>query len=371
MKHALRKPAGIFHAIVSFIVVGQCLVGCATPDDQPGVNRLEKMKGSKQFNQDTKKFQNKNPNFFIGSNFKDTFREMLFGGQIRRPLKPLPGVKPDLVGFSTPGDGVRFIWLGHSTFLLRIDGITILVDPVFGDYVSPVPIYAKRFQPPVIQIADIPDIDMVLVSHDHYDHLEKATIQNLAARGVKFVVPIGVGGRLEGWGVARNKISELDWWEKTSVGNVTIVCAPAQHFSGRKGLDGNKTLWASWAILGSTKRVFYSADGGYADHFKEIGDKLGPFDLTFMEVGQYNQNWINVHMMPDQSVQAHIDVKGNMMVPVHWGAYSVSLHDWFDPPQRATAEAAAKGVNLLTPMMGQLVDTDNPPESKPWWLQAR
>lgn len=341
--------------------------GCAVFGENPSGARLEHMKLSKQYQKDSEVFQNADPRFALTSDFLGIMKEMMFGDQTRLPRKPLPEVKPDLSQFLAPSDDIKFIWLGHSTFLIRIQGKTILVDPVFGPYASPVPLFfGKRFQPPLLNASTLPPIDVVVISHDHYDHLEMDTIKHFVGSSTEFVVPLGVGSHLESWGISVKQIHELDWWEETLVADVKFVCTPAQHFSGR-GTKRNNTLWSGWVIAGQQKKIFYSGDSGYSSHFQEIGQRLGPFDLTFMEDGQYNEKWLAVHNLPEQAVQAHIDVKGATMVPVHWGAYELAFHDWFDPAERVVREAEKRAVKLLNPRLGELLSLSQAKAPDFWW----
>ena len=287
----------------------------------------------------------------------------------RVPKTKLPEIKPDFDKFLEASEDAKFIWLGHSTFLVNMGGQTILVDPVFESYASPFPILVKRFQAPVVSVADLPNIDVIVISHDHYDHLEKETIKKFVGSETKMIVPLGVGAHLKKWGVSPSQIVELDWWESTIHGPTTFTATPAQHFSGR-GFIRNETLWAGWSMKSSTASVFYSGDSGYGDHYKEIGEKLGPFDLTFIENGQYNKHWRNVHQFPEEAIQAHLDVKGKAMVPVHWGMFELSTHSWFEPINRSHDEALRKGVRLFTPKIGQTVRLNQPNVFDRWWPEG-
>lgn len=265
------------------------------------------------------------------------------------------------------GEGISFYRLGHSTILLSIDQQWLLIDPVFSKRVSPVQWAGpKRFHDTPISIEALPAIDAVIISHDHYDHLDKGSIQKLKDKVSRFVVPLGVDQHLRNWGVAANKIDALNWWQSVAVNTVTVTATPAQHFSGRGMADADHTLWASWAIKGEQGKVFYSGDGGYSDGFKTIGEQLGPFDLTFVETGAYNTLWANVHMMPEQSVQAHVDVRGEYMVPVHNSTFDLALHAWYEPLERVSVAANEHNVRTITPIIGQRVELSQPPKDM-WW----
>lgn len=262
--------------------------------------------------------------------------------------------------------------LGHSTILVRIDQDLILFDPVFSDRASPVQwMGPKRFHQPPISIEQLPKIKAVIISHDHYDHLDKKAISALNDKVEYFITPLKVGQHLRDWGVPENKITELDWWQSTQIETLTITATPSQHFSGRGLFDKDETLWASWAIKGWESNIYFSGDSGYFNGFKEIGDRLGPFDLTFIETGAYNKLWPEIHMFPEQSLQAHIDLKGKAMMPIHNGTFDLSLHNWFEPLQRITDLAADQGVNLLTPMFGEAVKVQTPEKTTQWWLNPQ
>lgn len=249
----------------------------------------------------------------------------------------------------------RLIWFGHSAFLLQMDGKNILIDPMFGEVPAPHPLLgANRFYENLpIAIEKLPEIDAVLISHDHYDHLDYESIKKLKNKVKLFYVPLGVGVHLEAWGVAKESITELDWWQEVYYQDLQFVCTPAQHFSGRKLNNGQSTLWSSWVIKSQTENIFFSGDSGYSTHFKEIGDTYGPFDFAMLECGQYNTMWPEIHMFPEETVQASIDLKSKIFMPIHWGAFKLALHSWTDPIERAAAKAEELQVPILTPEIGE------------------
>ncbi|WLQ16194.1 MBL fold metallo-hydrolase [Hahella aquimaris] len=258
--------------------------------------------------------------------------------------------------------------LGHSTVLIRFEGDFWLTDPVFSERASPVQWAGpKRFHPAPIEMEQLPPIKGVLISHNHYDHLDEGSIKALHSRVEHFYTPLGVGRQLKAWGVPAEKITELDWWSSVKVGPVTLAATPAQHFSGRGLFDGNTTLWASWVMLGSKERLFFSGDSGYFPGFKEIGDKYGPFDLTMIETGAYNQNWPGVHMHPEESIQAHIDLQGKQMMPIHNSTFDLAMHAWYDPLERIAALARERQVTLRTPMIGAPLVLSEPAQQTYWW----
>ncbi len=286
----------------------------------------------------------------------------------KSPNKPIP----TNFDFTSPPENAHealVTWFGHSALLIEMEGQRILVDPMLGPASSPVSFLSKRFRyQHEIPLATIQNIDVLLISHDHYDHLDYVSIQMLIPHTKLFLVPLGVGSHLIKWGVDKNKIVELDWWQSVRQGAIEFIATPARHFSGRGFSDRNKTLWASWVIKGKDNNLFFSGDGGYFDGFKTIGEQYGPFDFTMIECGQYNENWAAIHMMPEESVQAHLDVKGKVMMPIHWGAFNLALHSWSDPVERLAASAKEHDVSVYYPVVGKrftLSETAN--QSKIWW----
>lgn len=283
-----------------------------------------------------------------------------------RPEKML-----EFPGGSTEGPpaSLAATWMGHSTVLLEIDNVRVLFDPMWSNNASPLSgIGPARYLVPPIALENIRDVDVVIVSHDHYDHLDKDSITSLSARGTRFVVPIGIGAHLEAWGVPDTQVSELGWWQEFRIQDVRIVCTPSRHFSGRELFDRYATLWSGWALLGPTSKAYFSGDSGYGPHFAEIGQRLGPFDLTMLEVGSYDPAWPDVHLGPEQALKAHRDVKGRHLLPVHWATFVMGNHGWTEPGERLLA-ARTDADSLLLPRPGQRViasgDAELPRER--WW----
>lgn len=296
-------------------------------------------------------------------------KDFLKGNPNGKPDKPIPVVPLDSTPIHSLSDA-RITWFGHSAFLLEVDGKRLLLDPMFGNAPSPFPIFgSKRYSKNLpFKIDDLPSIDAVVFSHDHYDHLDYGTIKQLKNKVRQFIVPLGVGAHLTRWGIEREKISEHGWWSEWEWEGITFVCAPARHFSGRSLTDRNATLWCSWVIATQQLKIYFSGDSGYGPHFQTIGEKYGPFDVTLMECGQYDERWSAIHMVPEETVQAHIDVRGKTMIPIHWAAFTLAMHDWTDPIERVWAEAKQKGVEISTPKIGEtvIIGADQYPRI-PWW----
>lgn len=263
------------------------------------------------------------------------------------------------------------LWrLGHSTLLIKLAGGLWLTDPVLSERASPVGfIGPARFHAPPITADDLPQLAGVILSHDHYDHLDRATVLRLAGKTSLFVTPLGVGDRLISWGIAPDRVRQLDWWQSTDAGGVHLAATPAQHFSGRGLDDANATLWASWVILGDGLKLYFSGDTGYFDGFRQIGERYGPFDMSFIECGAYDRRWPDVHMQPEQSLQAHQDLDARWMLPIHNGSFDLGLHVWTEPMERISALAAAAGVQWTMPPIGSPVDLHHPDIGGTWWRE--
>ncbi|MCC4800653.1 hydrolase [Enterovibrio norvegicus] len=258
--------------------------------------------------------------------------------------------------------------LGHSSVIMKLDGKLVMADPVFSERASPVQFLGpKRFHDTPITLAALPDIDVVVISHDHYDHLDKHSVKTLASKVGMFLVPLKVGQVMRDWGVSAEKITELDWWESETVNGIAYTLTPTQHFSGRGLTDRDSTLWGSWVIKSSENNVYFSGDSGYFKGFKEIGDRFGPFDLTMIETGAYNTLWSHIHMFPEQSVQAHVDLKGKVMMPIHNSTFDLSMHDWDEPLEKSLRIATERGVTLVSPEIGQRIEVGEAMPVVNWW----
>lgn len=283
--------------------------------------------------------------------------ESFFGRQIRKPDFPLPTVRiPDDFFENGIHQDLRITWLGHSSLIIEIAGTIILTDPIFGRCIAPSMVFGpRRFKMDFpLDPAILPRIDAVIISHNHFDHMDYPTIQSVKNKTDRFFVPLGVAPLLEKWGVARNDIVELDWWQSSHLNDaLELTATPAFHFSGRGVLDRDASLWASWAIRGEKHRLFFSGDSGYFKGFREIGEKLGPFHVTMLDSAQYGRYWKQVHMFPEQAVRAHKDLRGDMLLPIHWGAFSICFHDWQEPVERMLRAAEKEDITVVTPKIGQ------------------
>lgn len=331
--------------------------------------RLERARASAQFREG--KFRN-TAKVTAGLQKGSTggvMREFLFGGKKRKPPAAIPVTSPLDAWGSDPGrDELRVTWLGHSTNLIESGRRRILTDPVFGERLGPVSFAGpKRFHATPATLAQLPAIDVVLISHDHYDHLCKTTVNALAAMRVPIVTSLGVGAYLEAFGVERALVTELDWWESAVIAGVSFTAAPSQHFSGRLGGGRNTTLWSSWAIQTDRHKVFFSGDTGLTDAFLDVGAKLGPFDLVMLEIGAWNPAWGTIHLGPENALTAFEMLGGGTLLPVHWGTFDLGLHPWAEPAETLVTLAAARGARIVTPMLGEVFVPSRVEGVTPWW----
>ena len=295
-------------------------------------------------------------------------REWAAGNDRRVPVRPLPSTDPRPAWARPAAGGLRATWLGHSTVLLELDGARVLTDPVWSERASPLQVAGpRRFQPVPVPIDALSAIDAVALSHDHYDHLDRASILALAKRGVPIVTSLGVGARLEGWGIPVEQIVELDWWEHHDVGPVRITAGPSQHFSGRGLGDRNETLWSSLVIESPRHKVFFSGDTGLTQAYGEIAARFGRFDLVMLEVGAFHPAWGDIHLGPDQALDALALLGGGRFLPVHWGTFNLGLHAWDQPAERLLEIAPARGVELVMPRLGEVVEPGHTETPRPWW----
>jgi L-ascorbate metabolism protein UlaG (beta-lactamase superfamily) len=342
---------------------------------QPEGERLAHIRRSPNYRDGAFRNPDATTTLATGSTWK-MLRRWLGGHEQRVPPAPMPIVTLTRASFAQPpASGLRATWLGHSTVLVEIDGARILFDPVWARRASPSSLIGPaRFHAPPLAIDDLPALDAIVATHDHYDHLDRGVVRALARSSaqsqMRFIVPLGVGAHLERWGVEPSRITELDWSESATLGALTLTATPARHFSGR-GLKGNHTLWASWSVAGPKHRVFHSGDTGPFNGFAAIGAEHGPFDLTFIKIGAYDETWPDIHLNPEQAVEAHADLRGKALLPIHWGTFNLAFHAWDEPAERVVAVSAATGTQLIMPRPGESVEPALAPPMTPWWRAVR
>lgn len=327
--------------------------------------RRERIETSPQFGDG--RFHNPGPFAGVATPSFGTMWDFFFRRGRRVPRGSLPMVSP-LEAWAQRSDELRATWLGHSTVLIEMAGKRVLTDPVFGERASPLGFMGpRRFHAPPVAVEALPELDLVVLSHDHYDHLCNTTLRALAKRRVPIVTTLGVGVRLERLGWDPSLITELDWHEQGEVGPLRVTATPAQHFSGRGLTDRNKTLWASWVIEDADHKVFFSGDSGFTEAFGEIGLRYGPFDLVMLEVGAFHPSWATIHMGPENALKVQDLLRGELLLPVHWSTFNLALHDWDDPAEVLLREAAKTKQRVATPLIGQPFVPRRVEHAAPWW----
>lgn len=333
----------------------------------PTGKRLEKLQRLANYKNGQVENLSPTPNLPEGVSYWNIISKMIEGNDKGAPNKAIPHLKSDF----TKSEELKITWFGHSSYLLQVDGINIMVDPVFSQRTSPFQwLGTKQFiGTDFITPEELPDLDVIIISHDHYDHLDYNTILKLKAKTKHFITSLGVGEHLEYWGIDASNITELAWNESTTLLNGTSITAtPARHFSGR-GFTRNKALWSSFVFKTKNNNIYIGGDSGYDTHFKKIGETYGPFDVAILECGQYNLMWPLIHMMPEQVVQANLDLKAKKLLPVHWAKFKLALHDWDEPIKKVVAAAEKNNVSILTPIPGQTFKLDDGSTSKKWWVE--
>lgn len=332
----------------------------------PSGKRLERIKKSSNYRDNIFQNLSKTDQLSKDSSYFKIIKDNFNKSKTTEPSKKLPFVKTDLNTLNSAEPTI--VWFGHSSYLIRINNKNILVDPVFSGSASPFSFMIKAFDGANEYAAhDMPDIDLLLLTHDHYDHLDYKTLLLLRSKVKKIFCSLGVGSHLEHWGFNEALITEFDWWESNSFENdIEITAAPARHFTGRTIVRA-KTLWSSFILKTKTHSLYLGGDSGYDSHFKEIGEKYGPFDIALLESGQYNTSWPFIHMMPEQTVQASIDLKAKVLFPIHWGKFALAMHDWDEPIKRVLKKAEELNVKVTTPMIGEPLTISKYQETKTWW----
>jgi L-ascorbate metabolism protein UlaG (beta-lactamase superfamily) len=326
--------------------------------------RAERVRRSPQFRDGV--FKNTKPSRMLpAGGIPRLVGRMITGRERRKPAGPIPLVTPRT---GTTAEGLHITWYGHASVLVEIEGARVLFDPVWSDRVSPsTRVGPKRLHRAPVPLDQLPPVDAIVISHDHYDHLDLPSVRTLVrTQKAPFLVPLGIGAHLERWKVPADRIIELDWDESAEIGALRLTATEAQHFSGR-GFSRDGTLWASWVVAGPTRRVFYTGDTGYFDGFAAIGEQHGPFDAALVQIGAYDPMWPDIHMTPEEGVATHLDVHAHVLIPVHWATFNLALHAWSEPVDRLWREAKARDVTLAVPRPGERVDVDDPPIVDGWW----
>lgn len=326
-----------------------------------------KQRASDHYNQQQQCFFNTPPRQKVKKSALFAVWQMIFHPQQYRPDHLLPTEQPNWTEFFSPSPTMKFIWLGHSSLLIRSQNKTLLIDPIYSQSASPIPIFMHRFQAPPIALTALPNIDLILYTHAHYDHLDHEVVDYFVkySPNTQYLTPLGLGTYLRAWGVADSQITELDWQENHLFHGINIHAVPARHYASRSAFDNKKSLWLSYVLQTLDERIYFSGDSTYAAHFKQIGQKFGGFDLAFIENGQYNHAWPDNHMFPEQSVQAALDLRAQRWVPIHWGAYPLAPHAWNEPIIQSSHYSEQAGLAMLTPIMGQVFDSQS--SSIRWW----
>ena len=367
-RKAVAIALGVLAALAATITL--TLAGCQSFGENASGDRLARMRQSPEWHDD--RFANPQA---MWSDMRDALLHALAGGPDVEPTGQVAFATTDPALLAVaPASGLRVTWFGHSSMLLEMDGQRLLTDPIWSDRASPFEwVGPRRWYPPTIALDRLPTIDAVLISHDHYDHLDWATIVAMRSWKNVFIVPLGIGAHLQRWGIPPERIVELDWWQSTRVGTLAVTLVPARHASGRLSAQSDQTLWGGFTLVGDQHRVYYSGDTGLFDGMTEIGRRFGPFDVAMIEAGQYNADWPDWHLGPEQSVLSAQRVRAKALIPVHWGLFRLAHHGWTEPVERVLAAARCTDVPVITPRPGQSIEPTalKPGDSTRWWPDAQ
>uniref|UniRef100_A0AB33L135 MBL fold metallo-hydrolase n=1 Tax=Tenacibaculum sp. Pbs-1 TaxID=3238748 RepID=A0AB33L135_9FLAO len=370
----IKKMLITLLSLIGILIVAYVLIVKFYPSFGGDVTKkdYQSYTSSKQY--ENGKFRNKDANVPQNLGFNDMVKLSwkFFTTKVKngRPKQDLHVQKIDSINVADYKGDTGFIWYGHSAFLMQTQGKNILIDPMFGKVAAPMNFLGEnRFNKEIpLEIEKLPKIDAVVISHDHYDHLDYESIEKLKSKVEHYFVPLAVGVHLKAWGISEEKITELDWWGETTYKGLQFICTPSQHFSGRKMNNHQSTLWSSWIIKTPTDNIFFSGDSGYGEHFTEIGNKYGPFDFAMLECGQYDEQWQDIHMLPEQTAQAGVDLQAKKIMPIHWAGFKLALHSWTDPIERVTKKANELNIPLVAPRIGQTFTINNIENSdSSWW----
>jgi L-ascorbate metabolism protein UlaG (beta-lactamase superfamily) len=373
LRRVARRLAYVLGGFVLLVLVGFVLAWFSTGHFVAfgGKPDPRQLRGSPEFVGDH--FQNPEPTSLMAPrDYWPAFSQWVFGDEMRAPICPLPVVADTAARLGkAPASGLRVTWLGHSTALVEIDGATILTDPMWSERASPSRwVGPRRFHAPPLAIESLPPLDAVVISHEHYDHLDEHTVRALAARGATFHVPLGMGAHLAAWGVAAARVVEHEWWQDAKLrGGVRVVATPARHFTGRGVPWRTGSLWTSWSLVGPRHRVFFSGDTGPTESLREIARREGPFDVALLEIGQYNRLWGDIHLGPEGALEAHARLGAKVLIPVHWATFILAYHAWSEPAETLVTLAQKRGVTVQTPRLGEPLEprAATPSVTAAWW----
>jgi L-ascorbate metabolism protein UlaG (beta-lactamase superfamily) len=353
--------------IVEIILMGVLMLSCAFAAESGNKKGTDRFSESKNFYDG--KFHNHNDVKLASPSFWRATKAVMFEGTDKVPARPLPVNRLNRNHFQKDRFGnFSFVWLGNASVLINLEDKYLLTDPMFSKRSSFVQwLGPKRFHPVPVTMEDLPPLDAVIISHNHYDHLDEASIKKLDHKTKTYLVPLVVGKYLEDWGIDPQKIIELDWWQGVEHDEIQFIAAPALHFSGRGIFDQNESFWNSWVIKSEKHSVFFCGDSGMFPLFKNIGDKYGPFDLTIIPIGAYSKLWHDSHLFPEEAVQVHRELKGRIVLPIHWATFNLATHSWYDPAERFFETAHKENITAVFPKIGQVIQYHNLPETPPWW----